>query len=71
MRLARRLTLFMIAGSWWSSRVTRCSRFGANARCSSSTPLHDHEVLGRALAATFDRIWQLDGKRRRSNYWSA
>jgi len=64
MRLARRLTLFMIAGIVVVLASYALLTIRRERTLFQLDTIHDHEVLGRALAATFDRIWQVDGKRR-------
>jgi len=64
MRLARRLTWFMIAGIVAVLASYALLTIRRERALFELDTIHDHEVLGRALAATFDRIWQVDGKRR-------
>ena len=64
MKLARRLTWFMIAGIVAVLASYALLTIRRERSLFELDTIHDHEVLGRALGATFDRIWQVDGKRR-------
>jgi two-component system NtrC family sensor kinase len=63
-KLARRLTLFMVAGIVLVLACYALLAVGRERELFQHDSLHEHEVLGLALGTTFDRVWQVDGKQR-------